>query len=292
MPRYTIINCPTPLGLWPSGVQLLGRTLLTHGLDVRLGANRVIDVLPATYIRKKDPITGYLNGPAIRKQSRLIRDQVTEVWFNGRVPVLLGGDCSIVIGAMLALCNHPGSGLLYIDGHDDFYDGTDPSHSGEVADMGLAIVTGKAHPQLSNIDGLGPYIASENAIAFGYRDTDEVESSGGSDFQSATVYKLGLARLAEIGVQAGIDEALRHVANAHRCWIHFDTDVIDDRLNPAVDYRLPGGLDWTDVADAIRAVRKSGKLAGLSVSIFNPRLDHDGRIALALVDCIVDGLRG
>lgn len=291
MPRYTIINCPTPLGLWPSGVQLLGETLLAHGLHARLGAKRVVNVLPATYIREKDPITGYLNGPAIHEQSLRLRDEVTQIWHNEQIPVLLGGDCSIVIGATLALRKHAGSALLYIDGHEDFYDGTDPAHSGEVADMGLAIVTGAAHAELSDIDGLKPYVSAENAIAFGYRDTDEVESAGGSGFKGSDVYKLGLPRLSEIGVQAGIEDAIRHMSNARWCWIHFDADVIDDRLNPAVDYRLPGGLSWSDVADALRAVRKAGKLAGLSVSIFNPRLDADGRIAMALVDCLVRGLR-
>lgn len=291
MPRYTIINCPTPLGLWPSGVQLLGQTLLTHGLHVRLGAKRIIDVLPATYIREKDQTTGYLNGPAIQEQSLRLRDQVAEVWLDEQIPVLLGGDCSIVIGATLALRKHAGSALLYIDGHEDFYDGTDPSHSGEVADMGLAIVTGDAHPQLSDIDGLGPYVSAENAVAFGYRDTDEVNRAGGSRFQSSDVYKLSFSHLAEAGAQAGIDDALGHLSKSPWCWVHFDTDVIDNDLNPAVDYRLPGGLLWTDVEQAVRAVRTSGKLAGLSVSIFNPRLDADGRVAMALVDCLVSGLR-
>jgi len=40
------------------------------------------------------------------------------------------------------------------------------------------------------------------------------------------------------------------------------------------------------------ALRGTGRLAGLSVSIFNPRKDPDGRIAMALTDCLVAGLRG
>jgi hypothetical protein len=38
MATYSLLSCSTPLGLWPSGVQDLGRTLMDHGLAQRLGA--------------------------------------------------------------------------------------------------------------------------------------------------------------------------------------------------------------------------------------------------------------
>jgi len=60
MPDYGIISCPTPLGLWPSGVQDLGRTLLEHGLGARLGAPVADEVASGPYVREKDPVTGFL----------------------------------------------------------------------------------------------------------------------------------------------------------------------------------------------------------------------------------------
>jgi arginase len=58
---------------------------------------------------------------------------------------------------------------------------------------------------------------------------------------------------------------------------------------PAVDYRLPDGLSWTELTTVLR-VALSGHAIGLGVTIFNPLLDPDGRLAAALVDALVAGL--
>ena len=73
-------------------------------------------------------------------------------------------------------------------------------------------------------------------------------------------------------------------------WIHLDADVLDDRVMPAVDYRLPGGLSWEELSGTLRAVMATGKAVGLNVGIFNPSLDPDGAIARRLVSCLVEGL--
>ncbi len=159
--------------------------------------------------------------------------------------------------------------------------------------MGLGIATGHMHSLLSDIEGLGPYVRPSDAVAFGYRDEDEIAESGGRSFDGIGIPALGLNKLRWIGLERGLKEAIRVVAKPESSgtWLHFDTDVVDDGLNPAVDYRLPGGLSWNDCSTILRAVRQTQKLAGVSVSIFNPRKDHDGRIAMALTECLVSGLR-
>jgi arginase len=66
-----------------------------------------------------------------------------------------------------------------------------------------------------------------------------------------------------------------------------DVDVLDDAVMPAVDYRLPDGLTWDELATVLRAAVATGHVAGLDIAIFNPTLDRDGRIAAALVDTLV-----
>lgn len=44
-----------------------------------------------------------------------------EVLDAGDVPIVLGGDCSILLGNLLALRRRGRHGLLFIDGHADFY---------------------------------------------------------------------------------------------------------------------------------------------------------------------------
>ncbi len=290
---YSIILAPSPLGLWPSGVQHLGHTLLEHGLGVRLDAAVSATVEPGTYVREKDPETGYLNGRKIRQMAIETADIVAGEHQSDRVPILLGGDCSVLHGGLVALRRTGRFGLLYLDGHADYYGGTG-DHSGEVADMGLAIATGRNHPLLSDIAGLSPYIQPEDAIAFGFRDEAEAQADGAPSIRGTGIHLFDLPRLRAEGFDPCLD-AIAAVFSAPAIdgvWVHFDTDVVDDRLNPAVDYRQPDGLCWHEAASAIRRIREIGKLAGLSVSIFNPRLDANGRIAMALTECVVAALKG
>ena len=292
MSDYTIISAPSPLGLWPSGVQDLGQALLSNGLEERLPARVAATVSPAPYVREKDRATGYLNGPKVRTMALEIADLVGRERAAGHVPLILGGDCSVMHGAVIALRRQGRPGLFYMDGHSDFYDGSG-DHSGEIADMGLAIATGHNHPLMSDIDGLSPYVRTRDAVAYGFRDEEEAAQGGSPSPRGRGMHLFDLRRLRKEGTDRCLSEAVQLLSQdgIGPIWVHFDADVIDGQLNPAVDYPLPGGIPWDEAAEAIAAMRSTGRMAGLSVSIFNPRKDHDGRIAMALTDCLVSGLR-
>ena len=69
-------------------------------------------------------------------------------------------------------------------------------------------------------------------------------------------------------------------------WIHFDTDVINDELNPAVDYRLPGGLSFEQCQTILTDLIQKYPTVGMSVTIFNPNLDTNDRVARQIVALI------
>ena len=73
--------------------------------------------------------------------------------------------------------------------------------------------------------------------------------------------------------------------------MHLDADVLDDAVMPAVDYRMPGGLSWKELATVLQVAIASGRAIGLNITIFNPKLDTDGSVAAAFVDTLVKGLR-
>jgi arginase len=66
--------------------------------------------------------------------------------------------------------------------------------------------------------------------------------------------------------------------------------VVDDALMPAVDYRMPDGLSWDELAAVLRAGVGSGRAVGINVTIFNPGLDGDGSIARAFTEALALGL--
>jgi arginase len=97
-----------------------------------------------------------------------------------------------------------------------------------------------------------------------------------------------------LGPRPAADRAVRHVLKEGigGFWVHVDADVLDDAVNPAVDYRLPGGLGVEELGELLRALVASGGIVGLDLTIYNPRLDRDGAAARAIVRALVAGLHG
>jgi arginase len=208
-----------------------------------------------------------------------------------RFPIVLGGDCSNLIGCTLALRRSGRFGVFFLDGHADFYQ-PEAEPNGEVASMDLAIVSGRGPAVLTDIEGRRPLVREEDIVAFGYRDAEQQREYGSQDIRDTAihVFPLDEVRRGPIVASAGSAARLLQDSDVEGIWIHVDADVLDDRIMPAVDYRLPGGLSWEELSVTLRVVMETGKAVGLNLGIFNPTLDSDGAIARRLVECLVQGL--
>ncbi|MFE5662141.1 arginase family protein, partial [Streptomyces sp. NPDC056517] len=165
-----VVEAPSVLGLRPSGVQELPDAVLG-------GVARVARVEPPVYDPVRDAGTGVLNPGGIARYSVQLADVVGEVLDSGRLPVVLGGDCSILLGNLLALRRRGRYGLLFLDGHTDFYQPS-AEPTGEVASMELALATGRGPRPLADLEGRGPLVRDEDVVAFGFRDADESGAAG------------------------------------------------------------------------------------------------------------------
>jgi arginase len=290
VPELAIIEAPSGLGLRPSGVQDLPATLLDAGLRDLPGAVAGGRVDPPAYEESLDPETAILNAPGIAQYSIMLADVVGAALARGFFPVVLGGDCSILLGNLLALRRSGRHGLLFVDGHTDFYQpAAEPN--GEAASMDLALATGRGPRMLSDIEGRGPLVRDEDTVAFGFRDSAE-SARAGMQPVPPQMRAIDLEGVREAGAAAAARQAVDLLCTG-RCfgyWLHLDVDVLDDAVMPAVDYRLPGGLTWAELEIVLRTAMSSGHAVGLDVAIFNPRLDPDGRIAVRLAECLRHGL--
>jgi arginase len=293
MPRVAVIEAPSILGLRPNGVQRLPEAFLRAGLIERLHARHAGRVAPESpYDPKRDPATLTLNPGGIASFSQKLADVVGEVVDRGEFPVVLGGDCSILLGNLLALKRRGRYGLLFVDGHADFYN-PEANPNGEAASMDLAFATGRGPDILTNLEGRKPLIHDEDVVAFGFRDTDE-QAAYGSQPLPGELVALDLAAVRSRGIDAAARDAVSHLTRNggpdRGFWIHVDADVLDDGIMPAVDYRLPGGLSWKELTTVLRVAIQSRRSVGLEVTIYNPELDPDGAGANGLVRVITDAL--
>ena len=289
-PRYALVEAPSVLGLKPTGVDGLAGALLRHGVAERLGARIATRLTPPPYAPDRPADTRTLNADGIARFSSALADAVGAVMAAGDRPFVLGGDCSILLGSLLALRRRGRYGLLFVDGHADFYQ-PDANPNGEAASMDLAFATGRGPAMLADLEGRGPLVRDEDVVAFGFRDEDE-QARYGSQPLASGIHAIDLAAVRRMGITAAVAEALRHVArrDLDGFFLHVDADVLDDAIMPAVDYRLPGGLSGIELRHVLRAAAASGRLAGLEVTIYNPALDHDGSAGRLLADALVDGL--
>jgi len=291
MTDFTIIEAPSHLGLKP-GVEGLPDALLQAGLARRLDATRHARLAVPPYSAQRDPATGILNAPRIRDFAVMLADIVGPVVRRGAFPVVLGGDCSILLGNLLAL-RRTGKrhGLLFLDGHADFYQ-PEASATGEAADMDLALSTGRGPDIVADIEGLRPLVRDEDVAVLGPRDAAQARAYGSQPLPP-TIFAHDLEAVRRIGVEKAARAAIAHLTrprNRHGgldgFWIHLDVDVLDDAIMPAVDYRMQDGLSWQELETVLRAALRSGRAIGLDITIFNPSLDRDGSIARALVDSL------
>jgi len=299
MPRFSIIDAPTILGLHPEGVDQLPAALRAAGFAEAIAADSAGRVDPLPYDPRRDPETGILNPAAIAAYSIRLADAVGDLLDQGRFPVVLGGDCSVLIGNALALRRRGRHGLFFLDGHADFYQPA-ASPTGEAADMDLGIVTGRGPAVLSDLEGRAPYFLDDDVVLFGFRDDEESAAAGSRDvrdsrmrcFDLPRVRRLGATTAAAIALQPGL--GLRPggplAPGLAGFWIHLDADVLDDAVMPAVDYRLPGGLHPAELREVLRLLMGTGNAVGLEITIYNPRLDPDGAAGRLLAATVAAGL--
>jgi arginase len=283
---YSILEAPSTLGLATDGVETLPGRLLELGLAKRISARRAGRLAVPPKDPKPDPATLILNASAIAAWSPKLADAVEEVLDAGEFPVVLGGDCTIVLGSMLALRRRGRYGLFFIDGNADFFQ-PDAEPNGEGASMDLAFVTGFGPSLLTDLEGRRPLVRPEDAVAFAIRDHEDQAAFGSQPLpKELRAYDLDAVR--RLGVESAARAAVGNLTRAELdgFFIHVDADCLDDSIMPAVDFRVPGGLSWDELGAALRLILASGKAVGLEVTIYNPRLDEDGSAGRGLADVL------
>jgi arginase len=295
--QVSVLDAPSNLGLRPPrenrepGVRRMARALRQAGLLARLGAEDAGEVPAPPYSPELDPVVRVRNAGAIRDYSVALARRLAELLDAERFPLVLGGDCSILLGTMLALRRRGRYGLVFIDGHTDFAL-PETSLSGGAAGMDLALVTGRGLDSLAALDGLRPLVRDEDVVVLGHRDVADPDHYWGRAILDTTIRRHDLVALRRGGIDQIATETLATFASPglDGFWIHVDVDVLDSQLMPAVDSPQPDGLSYDELRQLLRPFLASDLAAGVQFTIFDPDLDPDGRYARELVRAIVDSV--
>jgi arginase len=218
----------------------------------------------------------------------------------GRLPVVLGGDCNIVLGVTAGL-GAASAALVWFDAHGDL-NTPQTSPGGFLDGMPLAMALGLCHRDAVAAVLGRRRVPAELVLHVGGRDLDPGELRNAADAgvvllegpeliaggdpagaMSAAIEQLGaaLARRAAAGAPGGppLDRG--------GASLHIDIDVLDPDWAPAVDYPAPAGLDPGQLQGCVAAVHRRLPIRALSFSAFDPaRPDPDDRTLRSGLDVI------
>lgn len=275
-----ILEFPSNLGLKKTelkpepGVNKLPDWLKKHHFHKLVNAKQVLRLEPPKYTMDLDLESGVRNADNIIRyaveQSKMILHHFDQNTF----PIILGGDCSILIGTSLAFAQKGNFGLFFLDGHTDFIL-PHVSQTAGAAGMDLAIVTGHGHHKLTNILNMKPYFKEDHVFSVGNREYDQeyVQPIIESDISYFDLKKLRNHGF-EHTAHAFLDMVRKK--NLDGFFIHFDVDVLNDNIMPAVDSRSDDGLTYTEFYKLMKPLLLSEKAVGIEITILDPDLDGNG----------------
>ena len=289
-----VITAPSNLGLRPlhlnhePGTWRAPAALLEAGLLDAIGAPPVTSLPRPTYSTGPQEGTRIRNGRTMRDFNLSLADAVRDVRRRGEFALVIGGDCSILMGALAGARREGPIALVHIDGHSDFrhpgnydFDQT----LGAAAGMDLALVTGRGEPLGTEWPGIeGALVTDGDVIQLGERESQDADFAW-PDVQHTAIDTIDVFEAAAIGVE-GVAARIATMLAAkpdQGFWIHLDVDVLDEAIMPAVDCPGSPGISPDDLVAILHPLIADARCRGMTVTVFDPDLDPDGKYAAAIV---------
>src|SRR6266545_453867 len=248
-----LLGVPTNSAGTISGVARAPTTLREVGLVDALRQHTEVhdygDVMLPDPSPERDPATHLIDPDGLVALVTRVRHAVASILDDGHFPIVIGGDCPLLLGCLLAAKNHHRIGLLFVDGHEDAYLPAQSS-TGEAADTELAFALGIADaswwPELAAVL---PIVAPADVRILGARDAALPRAES----------------VASLGDRLALVDGDRLSAEP--------AGLATEAL-PAIDYPQPGGLGWNELSLVVTAAL-GGNPTGWDITIYNPDLDPE-----------------
>ncbi len=289
-----VVGAPSNIGIRPyddGALRLLDRApqvLRERDLIARLRAADLGDVAAPLYQDFVQPPNRARNEHQVVAYSRSLAQRVSSGIAQGRFVLVIGGDCSVVLGCLMAARRKAADavGLVYVDAHADFAS-PDESRTGSVSGMALALATGRGNTSLSRLGGTMPLVDDRHVALLGRRD-GATGWHGHAAFANSSILDLPSAQLQADDWLELAATTLDQVAppDVRGFWIQVDADVLDPMTMAAVDSPEPGGPTPRELLRVLTPLVQHPRALGLSLTTYDPALDPDRSCARRLVNML------
>ncbi len=289
-----VVGAPSSIGIRPyddGAMRHLNRApqvLRERGLIDRLGAADLGDVAPPPYQDFMRPPNRARNEDQVAAYSRSLAQRIASGFTQGRFTLVVGGDCSVVLGCLLAARKKTGdaAGLVYVDAHADFAS-PEASLTGSPSGMALALATGRGDSSLSRLGGAVPLVGDRHVALLGRRD-EARDWPGQEAFAASSILEVPSAQLQVDDWLELAATTLDRVASpdVRGFWIQVDAGVLDPAAMAAVDSPEPGGPTPRELLRVLTPLVRHPRALGLSLTSYDPALDPDRSCARRLVNIL------
>jgi arginase len=216
---------------------------------------------------------------------RMLSRAVREARESNRLPIVLAGNCNTAVGTLAGL-GAESTGVAWFDAHADF-NTPETTSSGFLDGTAVAIITGRCWTQLAaTVPGFDP-VPDDRICLIGTRDIDSLEG-GLLDQSGVDVIEPRKLRSDLLNVLRPIMQRVR------KMYVHLDLDVLDADIAAANKFAVSGGLAIEDVEYALSEIGGNIRIAGATLSAYDPAADTNGAAARAAVRlvCAAAGFAG
>lgn len=293
-PPVVIYGVPTDIGCAHRGASMGPEALRVAGIVEKI-ARRGIEVEDAGNVSGpqnplEGPVDGYRHLPEVTAWNRAAFDKSAEILAAGKVPVMMGGDHCLGIGAIAAVADHcraQGKKLrvLWLDAHADF-NTSEVSPSGNIHGMPVAVLCGIGPASLVEMGKTSPSITPDQVRQIGIRSVDRLEKQLVKQ-HALDIYDMRY--IDEIGMRRVMDEALEGVDENTHLHVSFDVDMLDPSIAPGTGTRVPGGVNYREAQLMFEMLADTGRVGSVDIVEVNPALDKrnaTARLAVALMESL------
>jgi arginase len=287
--RVSVLGVPTSAGSHNPGQEKAPAAWRAAGLigELKAAGLEVEDRgdLPAAPYRPVEPVDGLRDTDRVVAVIRQVASEVAAIRAAGRLPVVLGGDCTITLGA---LDGFGAGGLVYFDGDADL--NTPERSDSAVADtMGMTHMLGGGSPQLARLGSRYPLLRPGQVVLFGF-DPAELDTAQWTELASRHLYAApapavradpaGQARRARAYLERRVAAYL----------VHLDVDVLHTGLFPLANFPHFAGLTLDQVNTGLNEFTGGEKFGGLVITEVNPDHDPGGKLLATLASTVAGAL--
>jgi len=207
---------------------------------------------------------------------RPLADFVHQAIDKGNRPISIAGDCCSTIG-MLAGLRRAGLDpiLVWFDAHGDF-NTWQTTPSGFLGGMPLAMLVGTGEQTMLTALELEP-LPEDRVVLADARDLDPGEKQ--------LIEAANIIHLTDVG------DLLELILPNAPLYIHLDTDIVNPAEAPAMNYLAAGGPSVKELQVVMKNLNRREKIAAVSVSTWNPKMDEDGRsrnVCMGLLNTLIN----